>query len=327
MRNSTTALAVAPVGVAPATLDPDADPLIVQVGGMKTAELKTWCRVRYAQGQQLAEELVVGLNELESRCKTAKIWHNTLLECGINPGTWRSWRCRDLNRLTTGKRTRSRKHKTLVTKATVSLAEAKAKVDAVRAAASAPVDAEYVDEDAQPVPHTDTEEFSKADIADALDWMESQADRTIEPEEEDYQQAQCIRWLIAKLRLTVQLSDPVKLNVTPAAEETDVQMYMRLFHTTRCEDYYEAMNNLGTWWRKRFGYDLRECGACIGDPIDDNDWAWARLWNAVKADRYEMQDFLTEEDFEKDWKKFGKPTDQNVFVDMWIKDNIQTAEE
>jgi hypothetical protein len=75
---------------------------------MKTPALEKHCANKYEEGQKVSHELYLALLELQSRCKTEKIWQKSLLRCGIKPGTWRSWHCRELNQLTTGKRTGSR---------------------------------------------------------------------------------------------------------------------------------------------------------------------------------------------------------------------------
>jgi hypothetical protein len=170
-----------------ATVDPDAELLMVELGAMTTADLKTYIKDEIASGERvLAEEkraadehrriqnerrhvtykVVCAQRELKSRCKATKTWEKTLRECGITPGTWRSWDCRELNLLTTGKRTRSRKPKPdgrSLAQVRADVAAAKAAVDAQRAAATAdeletnPVESEYVD---SPAPDATAQDWS-----------------------------------------------------------------------------------------------------------------------------------------------------------------------
>jgi hypothetical protein len=78
------------------------------VKDMKTPQLKEFIKLRIAEGQQTVDSIVVALRELKSRYKQDKVWEKTLLELGIKPGTWRQWEFRELNLLTTGKRTGNR---------------------------------------------------------------------------------------------------------------------------------------------------------------------------------------------------------------------------
>lgn len=127
-----------------ATVDPDADPLRTQLRAMSIPELKTYIKDGIATGEQvlveerriadrkrrIKDEVICALRELKSRCKASKTWEKALKECGIAPSTWRSWDCRELNQLTTGKRTKSRKAEVKVQGTATSLAQAKAAVDA-----------------------------------------------------------------------------------------------------------------------------------------------------------------------------------------------------
>jgi hypothetical protein len=75
---------------------------------LSTLDLTTYVKDRMAAGRAVFAELLDALKELKSRCKDEGVWHATILECGIKPGTWRQWEFRELNQLTTGKRTGSR---------------------------------------------------------------------------------------------------------------------------------------------------------------------------------------------------------------------------
>ncbi len=153
----------------PATVEDHADPLMTMLGAMSTTDLINYVKDEIAIGErvladekaaaeahkrikgqrlQVTHEVVCALRELKSRCKASKTWEKTLLECGITPGTWRSWDCRELNELTTGKRTGSRKPKNTQPGVRVSVTAAKAAVDAKREAAKdEPVEPEYLDEE------------------------------------------------------------------------------------------------------------------------------------------------------------------------------------
>jgi hypothetical protein len=107
---TTTALALA--NVAPATVNVTAEPDIYKVVlAMKTPELKQYVRDKFDEGQRICDELKAALQELKDRAKSEGVWQQTLLDCGINPATWRSWNFRELNKLTTGTRTGSRNPK------------------------------------------------------------------------------------------------------------------------------------------------------------------------------------------------------------------------
>ena len=179
-----TELALIPPTVAvevSATVDPDADPLMTRLGAMTTSELTTYIKDEIALGErvladeklaadehkrikgqrlQVTFEVICALRELKSRCKASKTWEKALKECGIAPSTWRSWDCRELNQLTTGKRTKSRKAKPdgrSLAQIQADLVAAKAAVDAERAASLAQpdpveVEAEYIDEPTGVVP-------------------------------------------------------------------------------------------------------------------------------------------------------------------------------
>jgi hypothetical protein len=152
-----------------ATVDPDADPLMTRLGAMTLPELKTYIKDGLATGEavlveekQIADrkrkltwEMVCALRELRDRLKASKTWQKALKELGIAPSTFRSYDCRELNELTTGKRTKSRKKAKVDKRTPAQLhadgAAAKAAVDAQRAASLAQpdpveVEAEYVDE-------------------------------------------------------------------------------------------------------------------------------------------------------------------------------------
>ena len=110
--SKTTALTIVPVSVTPVTVPgPDANPCMVAVGKLITPELKANVVDHVTQGRQVVYELICALRELKPRYKTTKIWQKTLLECGIKPATWRQWEFRELNQVTTGKRTGDRKPK------------------------------------------------------------------------------------------------------------------------------------------------------------------------------------------------------------------------
>ena len=108
---TTTALALATV--TPVTLPATKPDTYKVVLAMKTPELKQYVRDRFDQGQRTCDELKDALEELKDRAKTDGVWQQTLLDCGINPGTWRQWQFRDLNKLTVGTRTGSKKTKTI----------------------------------------------------------------------------------------------------------------------------------------------------------------------------------------------------------------------
>jgi alkylated DNA repair dioxygenase AlkB len=80
------------------------------VKAMSMPALKSYVKERVEQGRQLSIELLAALIEMKSRCKDQGTWHKTLLDCGIKPGTWRQWEFRELNAITTGKRTGDRKN-------------------------------------------------------------------------------------------------------------------------------------------------------------------------------------------------------------------------
>ena len=106
---TTTALALATV--TPVTLPATKPDTYKVVLAMKTPELKQYVRDRFDQGQRICDELKAALQELKDRAKTDGVWQQTLLDCGINPGTWRQWQFRDLNKLTVGTRTGNRNPK------------------------------------------------------------------------------------------------------------------------------------------------------------------------------------------------------------------------
>jgi alkylated DNA repair dioxygenase AlkB len=89
--------------VTPSNIDP-------VLKAMSKAALTTYIKERVEQGRQLSIELLAALIEMKSRCKDEGTWHKTLLDCGIKPGTWRQWEFRELNAITTGKRTGDRKN-------------------------------------------------------------------------------------------------------------------------------------------------------------------------------------------------------------------------
>ena len=155
-----------------ARVDPDADPLMTRLGAMTTSELTTYIKDEISLGErvladeklaadeykrikgqrlQVTYEVICALRELKSRCKASKTWEKALNECGIVPSTWRSWDCRELNQLTTGKRTKSRKPKPdgrSLAQVRADVAAAKAGIDAQRADAAAqpdPIEPKYID--------------------------------------------------------------------------------------------------------------------------------------------------------------------------------------
>lgn len=209
-----TELALIPPTVAvevSATVDPDADPLMTRLGAMTTPELTTYVKDEIALGErvladeklaadehkrikgqrlQVTYEVICALRELKSRCKASKTWEKALKECGIAPSTWRSWDCRELNQLTTGKRTKSRKPKPdgrSLAQIQADLVAAKAAVDAERAASLAQpdpveVEAEYTDAPGEPEPEFKPKPrtikqiekaLKEADAdSDAITWLE-----------------------------------------------------------------------------------------------------------------------------------------------------------
>jgi hypothetical protein len=103
---TTTALALATV--TPVTLPAIKPDTYKVVLAMKTPELKQYVRDKFNEGQRVCDELMAALLELKDRAKTDGVWQQTLLDCGIKPGTWRQWQFRDLNKLTVGTRTGNR---------------------------------------------------------------------------------------------------------------------------------------------------------------------------------------------------------------------------
>ena len=183
-----------------ATVDPDADPLMTRLGAMTTSELTTYIKDEIALGEgvladeklaadehkrikgqrlQVTYEVICALRELKSRCKATKTWEKALKECGIAPSTWRSWDCRELNQLTTGKRTKSRKPKPdgrSLAQIQADVAAARAAVDARRAAAMAdqletnPLESEYVDSPAPDATAPDKLDPSVSKLNAEPDW-------------------------------------------------------------------------------------------------------------------------------------------------------------
>src|ERR1017187_7468704 len=88
--------------VTPVTLPPD------PLKAMSDAELKTYIKGKLDEGQKVLDETKAALKEMRSRCKEQGIWQQTLLEFGIEPGTWRQWVFKDLNEKVTGKRSGKR---------------------------------------------------------------------------------------------------------------------------------------------------------------------------------------------------------------------------
>ncbi len=131
------------------------------------------------QRLQVTYEVICALRELKSRCKASKTWEKALKECGIAPSTWRSWDCRELNQLTTGKRTKSRKPKPdgrSLAQIQADVAAASAAVDARRAAAMAdqletnPLESEYVDSPAPDATAPDKLDPSVSELNAEPDW-------------------------------------------------------------------------------------------------------------------------------------------------------------